>query len=76
MTDEELQSKTITFLRFPMMVGVVLIHAHIYEVFVNGINLLGGGNLLYIKQLRILFQEVFASVAVPLFFFFSGFLFF
>lgn len=43
MTDEELQSKTITFLRFPMMVGVVLIHAHIYEVFVNGINLLGVG---------------------------------
>lgn len=47
MTDEELQSKTITFLRFPMMVGVVLIHAHIHEVVVNGINSMenstGGG---------------------------------
>lgn len=47
MANEELQSQTITFLRFPMMVGGVLIHAHIYEVVVNGINLLWGKFAVY-----------------------------
>lgn len=45
MSIEELQSKTITFLRFPMMVCVVLVHAHITEVIVNGVNLTEAGNL-------------------------------
>lgn len=80
MTNEELQSKTITFLRFPLMVGVVLIHAHINEVVVNGVNLLsvcvGGGKYAVYQTLANLISEVFASVCVPLFFFISGFLFF
>ena len=38
MTDEELQSKSIDFLRFPLIVGVVLIHAHFSNVIMNGVN--------------------------------------
>lgn len=76
MSDEELQSKTITFLRFPMMVGVILIHAHINEVIVNGTNLIGGGNFPVYQVLAELLSEVVASISVPLFFFLSGFLFF
>lgn len=76
MSIEELQSKTITFLRFPMMVCVVLVHAHITEVIVNGVNLTEAGNLKVYQVLSNLISEVFVSISVPLFFFISGFLFF
>lgn len=76
MSIEELQSKTVTFLRFPMMVCVVLIHAHITEVIVNGVNLTEAGNLKVYQVLSNFISEVFASISVPLFFFISGFLFF
>lgn len=39
MTNDELQSKTINNLRFPLIVGVVLIHAHITTVTMNGIKI-------------------------------------
>lgn len=76
MSSEELLSKTITFLRFSMMVCVVLIYAHINEVIVNGVNLTEGGNLKVYQVLSNLISEVFASISVPLFFFILGFLFF
>ena len=42
MTNDELQSKTINFLRVPLIVGVVLIHVQITTVTMNGIEILEG----------------------------------
>lgn len=78
MTDEELQSKSIDFLRFPLIVGVVLIHAHFSNVIMNGVNV----NILHEYSCPIydttsyFFSELIGRIAVPLFFFISGFLFF
>ncbi len=37
MTNDELQSKTIAFLRFPLIVGVVLIHCYYKELPIGGV---------------------------------------
>lgn len=76
MTNEELQSKTIAFLRFPLIVGVVLIHSHIKEVIVDGVDLMVGAEFPVYTVVSNLLSDVFARIAVPLFFFISGFLFF
>lgn len=80
LSSEQLQSKVISFLRFPLIVGVVLIHTQISEI--NGIkgdmsapHPFGGIYPLY-ESVLYLFAQILARVAVPLFFFFSGFLFF
>ena len=65
---EELQSKVISFLRFPLCAAVVLIHINI-----NTENC--STHPLY-DSVHYLFAQILARVAVPLFFMFSGFLFF
>lgn len=70
MTNEEIQSKTIDFLRFPLIVGVVLIHAHLAT------NVLQESHFVVYDTVSYLISDVVARVAVPLFFFISGFLFF
>ncbi len=77
---EQLQSKVISFLRFPLIVGVVLIHTQIGTI--NGIE----GNLRaphpfdgvfpFYESTLYLCAQILARIAVPLFFMFSGFLFF
>lgn len=68
LSDEQLQSNVISFLRFPLCVGVVLIHIWI------------GTNDCPVHPIydftRYLFAQIFARIAVPMFFMFSGFLFF
>lgn len=76
MTNEELQSKTISFLRFPLIVGVVLIHSHFNSVVINGVDLMEGGHFPVYTVISYLFSGIFSGIAVPLFFFISGFLFF
>lgn len=78
MTNEELQSKTIDFLRFPLIVGVVLIHAHFSEVNINGVNvnILHGYSFPIYDTISYLFSNLIARIAVPLFFLISGFLFY
>ena len=76
MTNEELQSKTIDFLRFPLIVGVVLIHAHITGMTIKGNDVLRGNSFPVCDTISYFFSEVVARMAVPLFFFISGFLFF
>lgn len=76
MTNEELQSKTISFLRFPLIVGVVLIHSHFDEVVINGVDLTKGGNFPVYTMSSFLISGIFSAIAVPLFFLISGFLFF
>ncbi len=76
MTNEDLQSKTISFLRFPLIVGVVLIHSHFSTVVINGVDLIEGGHFPAYTLISYLFSDIFSRIAVPLFFFISGFLFF
>lgn len=76
MTNEQLQSKTIAFLRFPLIVGVVLIHAHFTEVVCNGTDLMREGGFPLYYDVSYFFSEILARISVPLFFVISGFLFF
>lgn len=38
--NEQLLSETINFLRFPLIVGVVLIHSHFKEIIIGGVNIM------------------------------------
>lgn len=65
---EQLQSKVISFLRFPLCVAVVMIHIVA--------NTESCANTPIYDSVHYLFGDIFARVAVPLFFMFSGYLFF
>ena len=74
-TDEDILSQTIAFLRFPLIVGVILIHSKVDKVVIkSGISLSDGHE--FYNTISHLFSHIFGAVAVPLFFFISGFLFF
>lgn len=70
-------SQTINFLRFPLIVAVVYIHFNISRkgISVHGINY-GSDNPDWYFYTINLVSSVIASIAVPLFFFISGYLFF
>ena len=76
MTDDELQSQVIDFLRFPLAVGVVLIHASADSIVMNGVSVMEDGQFPVFQAVSFLCSKVFAAIAVPLFFFISGYLFF
>lgn len=76
LSNNELLSKTITFLRLPLIVGVVFIHTQLTDVNIGGKLLVAEGQFPFHDILRHLLSEEFARIAVPLFFFMSGFLFF
>lgn len=76
MSAEELQSKTIYFLRFPLIVGVVFIHTNFSDVVMNGVRQISFINYPLFSHIFILFSKIIFELCVPLFFFFSGFLFF
>lgn len=73
---QELQSKVIDFLRFPLIIGVIFIHNSSSNLIING-KVFGSESIMpffyYSSQL---FSQTLARIAVPLFFFISGFLFF
>lgn len=77
MADEDvLCSKTISFLRFPLTVGVVFIHFNIAEGFlVHGVKY-GLNNPDWYYHIIIFFSDVLPRIGMPLFFIISGFLFF
>ena len=72
----ELQSLTINFLRFPLIMMVVFIHMSpkTINLIDAKYSLLSGHGISNI--IRILFSHTITSIAVPTFFFISGFLFF
>lgn len=70
-----LLSKTIDFLRFPMIAAVLLIHSNVRSAVVDGRRVGEGGWPLF-NSFDYLVSDVLAGVAVPLFFFISGCLFF
>lgn len=72
---KELLSNTISYLRFPLIVGVVFIHNNLGTVNIQGtiIEFDQWPIVLYIMNF---FSYTLAGICVPLFFFISGFLFF
>jgi surface polysaccharide O-acyltransferase-like enzyme len=73
---DELQYKTIAFMRFPLMVCVVFVHAHLKQVTTNGVNILDYNTFPIYKYVSQSITYIISEMAVPLFFFISGFLFF
>jgi len=77
MTNSELLSKTISYLRFPLTVGVVFLH---YNLVSNGFTIHG---IMYGTEypdwygwLILFISDVLGRLCVPMFFLISGFLFF
>lgn len=70
---EILQSKVIDLLRFPMIVGIVLLHAFLESI--KGLDVPETGIPIY-HTLSFFISRIIVCVAVPLFFFISGYLFF
>lgn len=73
--NDSLLSKTISYLRFPLIVGVVFIHSNILVVNIQG-TVIRYDRWPVVAFVINLFSSVFADICVPLFFFFSGFLFY
>ena len=77
MTNDELLSKTISYLRFPLTVGVVFIHFNLAK---NGFSMhgikYGLDNPDWYDHFIKFFSDVLPRIGVPLFFLISGFLFF
>ena len=76
MTNDKLLSQTISFLRFPLIVGVVLIHNKMGVVNIQGSVVNFGEWWPWLNYIFDFFSNVLPSVSVPLFFFISGYLFF
>ena len=77
MTNEELLSKTISYLRFPLTVGVVFIHFNLVNEPLSIHGIIYGNNTPYwYNWIITIISDVISDIAVPLFFLISGFLFF
>lgn len=75
MSREELLSKTISTLRFPLAVGIVFIHNQMDRIEIQG-EVIEFAKWPVVKYAVDLFSQVLPRIAVPLFFLFSGYLFF
>lgn len=76
MDNKLLQSQAITFLRFPLIVGVVFLHSYGSTFNLQGFSIEQDVSYPIFENLTYYISQVLARVAVPLFFFTSGFLFF
>lgn len=74
--EEDIQSRTIRFLRFPLIVAVVLIHTRLDHVVVNGHLLTETARFPVFALCQHIVSTEIARIAVPLFYFMSGYLFF
>lgn len=74
--DDAVLSKTIMFLRLPLIVAVVVIHTSLGDVMINGTLLVHEGQFPIYALLHHIVTNELARIAVPLFYFTSGFLFF
>ncbi|MGJ1436936.1 acyltransferase family protein [Sphingobacterium siyangense] len=75
-TGADLLSKTINFLRFPLIVGVVFIHTDFSHIVLAGVKQIDFVNFPIFTSVFFLFSKIIFEVCVPLFYFISGFLFF
>lgn len=72
-----IESNTIDFLRFPLIVLVVMIHAHKTEVTISGVKYIYDlTNFPIYSNMSYLISDIIASLAVPMFYVISGYLFF
>lgn len=71
--EDVLQSKVIDFLRFPMIVSIVLLHAFLGSI--KGLEIPDTGLTMY-HTISFFISRILVAVAVPLYFFISGYLFF
>lgn len=76
LSNDDVLSKTIMFLRFPLIVAVVFIHTNLTDVMINGTLLADEGQFPVHDVFRHVVTNELARIAVPLFFFISCFLFF
>ena len=76
MTDDVLQSKTIAFLRCPLIVGVVLIHSTFGKLMIGGEMQVETGAYPVYEAISYFLSQILSRIAVRLFFFFSVFVFF
>ena len=76
-SSQELQSQVIDFLRFPLIVGVLFIHNSTSTVRI-GSRVIGnsGENMPLMYYCSNIFSQIIGEIAVPIFYFMSGFLFF
>lgn len=72
----DLQSETIKFLRFPLIVGVVMSHAKLSDINIGGISNIDGSTMCLFNYISYLISDILARIPQPMFFFFSGLLFF
>lgn len=74
--NDAILSKTIMFLRFPLIIAVVLIHTNFNGLTMNGTLWVSEGQFPTYDLVYHVVSNELARIAVPLFFFISGFLFF
>lgn len=72
---KELQSKMISFLRFPLIVGVVILHSYLESVSAGGVSLLDPSDFPFCMNLSYFLTKTFTAF-VPAFFLISGYLYF
>ncbi len=74
---DKLQSQTISFLRFFLIIGVVFLHTYVFFLAINGKSIISPSSnapLFYYSAKFV--SKVIGHISVPAFFFISGFLFF
>lgn len=76
MEQKDLTSRIISFLRFPLIIGVIIIHADFSNIAIAGHKCINNIDYPAYTCISYLFSQIIARIAVPLFFFISGFLFF
>lgn len=73
--NNKIQLDIITSIRFPLMVGIILIHSTLSDVVIAG-NLIEVDSYKVYSVISSIFSRIYCRPCVPLFFFISGFLFF
>lgn len=76
MTNDKLLSQTINYLRFPLIVGVVIVHNRMGVINIQGRPVSFGEWWPWLNYIFDFFSSVLGTISVPLFFFISGYLFF
>lgn len=74
--NKEYISKLISFMRLPMIVGIVMIHAKLANITFKGVNVLDQGNYDVFLYVSTFISHIVCNLFVPLYFIISGYLYF
>lgn len=75
-TQAQLQSKTIDFLRLPLIIGVILFHSNSKEVVIQGINHFSSVSYPFLENVKYFFSNILGLIPSRMFFLIAGFLYF